>query len=77
VREFGTQHLDGDRAIVPQIGGAKNDGHAAGADLVLYAVRVAHRALKRGPEISHAGGAGRVACPQNCGWWLSGATVSA
>ena len=42
-REVGRQHLDRDRAVEAQIGGAVDDGHSAAPDLTLDQVLVADR----------------------------------
>ena len=51
--ELGTEHLEGDGAVVPQIMGEEHGGHAAGAELALDPVAVGDAGLKPVAQFGH------------------------
>ena len=59
-RELGPQDLDGDLAVVPQVLGEVDGGHAALAELALDPVAVGERGGEADPGLLH-GDAGNMA----------------
>ncbi len=56
--QLGAEHLDGDPAVVPEVLGEVDGGHAALAELPLDAVAVGEDALQAGHRLGHSRGLG-------------------
>ena len=52
--ELGEEHLEGDRAVVPEVLGQVDRGHAAAAELALEPVAVRQAACKLLAQVSHS-----------------------
>ena len=57
--ELGMEHLEGDRAVVPQVVGEVDRGHAAPAQLTLHAISVPERGLETAEDVGRHGIPGR------------------
>ena len=54
--ELGVQHLERDGAVVPEVAGEVDGGHAAATELALEAVAVSHCRLEVLRQIGHGFG---------------------
>ena len=54
-RELRMQHLERDRAVVPEVAGEKDRGHAPAPELALELVATAQPFLDLRPQIGHVG----------------------
>jgi hypothetical protein len=73
--QFGAEDLDGDAAVVLQVVGEVDGGHAAGAELALEAVAVGQGVGQAAERIGHGGrhgGTSEIAPRSALAWSSSG-----